>query len=154
MVNENCRLTNPTEDIGYLIWQITKFWQRGKHKSLEEFGLTSSQMEILGAVFHLTKTGKEITQIQLSQETSIDPMTTSTIIRNLQKKGLIDRKESKTDTRARIVELTNSGSELFYRAMTKVKTLQDELFSGMDVEALKAQLQILLDKLNKSKINN
>lgn len=139
---------NPKEDIGYLIWQITKFWQRGKHKALDEFGLTSSQMEILGAIFHLTKEDKEITQILLSQETHIDPMTTSTILRNLQKKGLIDRKESEIDTRARVVELTAEGELLFDKAITKVKNIYDRLFENIDVESLKNHLQILLRELN------
>lgn len=147
MANSNCRLTNPTEDIGYLIWQVTKFWQRGKHRTLDEFGLTGSQMEILGAIYHLTKEQKDITQILLSQETNIDPMTTSTILRNLQKKGLIERKESETDTRARIVELTDAGAELFYKAIEKVKIIQDQLFANVDVETLKKHLKILLREL-------
>ena len=148
MVIRSCKSVNQPEDVGYLIWQITKFWQRGKHRTLDEFGLTSSQMEILGAIFHLTKEEKEITQILLSQETNIDPMTTSTILRNLQKKGLIIRKESETDTRARIVELTNEGEELFQKAISKVKVLQDKLFENIDIEALRTQLRILLNELN------
>lgn len=143
-----CNLQDQKNDIGYLIWQITKFWQRGKHKALDEFGLTSSQMEILGAIFHLAKEQKEITQILLSQETSIDPMTTSTILRNLQKKGLIERKESETDTRARIVELTKEGEHLFDKAITKVKNIYERLFENIDVESLRKHLQVLLSELN------
>lgn len=148
MTDTKCKIENPKEDIGYLIWQITKFWQRGKHKALDEFGLTSSQLEILGAVFHLTKENKEITQILLSQETHIDPMTTSTILRNLQKKGLIIRKESETDTRARIVELTKEGEDLFSKAISKIKLIYDKLFENIDVESLKKHLNILLNELN------
>lgn len=148
MTDTKCKIENPKEDIGYLIWQITKFWQRGKHKALDEFGLTSSQLEILGAVFHLTKENKEITQILLSQETHIDPMTTSTILRNLQKKGLIIRKESETDTRARIVELTKDGEDLFSKAISKIKLIYDKLFENIDVESLKKHLNILLNELN------
>lgn len=148
MTDTKCKIENPKEDIGYLIWQITKFWQRGKHKALDEFGLTSSQLEILGAVFHLTKENKEITQILLSQETHIDPMTTSTILRNLQKKGLIIRKESETDTRAWIVELTKDGEDLFSKAVSKIKLIYDKLFENIDVESLKKHLNILLNELN------
>lgn len=39
------KLKNPEEDLGYLIWRITKYWQRGKHRMLDEFGLTGSQTE-------------------------------------------------------------------------------------------------------------
>lgn len=155
-MEENCnKLGNPNEEIGYLIWRVSKYWQRGKHKLLGEFGLTGSQLELLGAIYHMSKLEMEATQIVLSQETEIDPMTTSTILRNLQKKGLISRRESTTDTRARVVEVTDAGSELFEKAIAKVKEGQDSLFENIDKESLKTQLQILLKEMDRlSKTNN
>lgn len=151
----NCKLGNPNEEVGYLIWRVSKFWQRSKHKVLDEFGLTTSQMELLGAIYHMSRQQKEATQIVLSQETEIDPMTTSTILRNLEKKGLISRRESVTDTRARIVELTEAGKELFEKAIAKVKSGQELLFKNIDVEVLKTQLIILLQEMDRlSKSNN
>ncbi|MDR1504993.1 MAG: MarR family winged helix-turn-helix transcriptional regulator [Prevotella sp.] len=151
----NCKLGNPNEEVGYLIWRVSKFWQRGKHKVLDEFGLTTSQMELLGAIYHMSRQQKEATQIVLSQETEIDPMTTSTILRNLERKGLISRRESVTDTRARIVELTEAGKELFEKAVAKVKSGQELLFKNIDVEVLKTQLSILLQEMDRlSKSNN
>ena len=75
------------DDVEYLIWKIFKYWQRGKQKLLEEFGLTGSQLELLGAIYRMSEHNMEVTQILLSQKTGIDPMTTSTILRNLQKKN-------------------------------------------------------------------
>lgn len=97
----------------------------------------------------MSRENTEATQIILSQETGIDPMTTSTILRNLQKKGLISRRESATDTRARIVEVTKSGSELFERAIAKVREGQSLSFENIDCEALKTQLQILLQEIER-----
>ncbi len=150
-MNDKPIISKPENDIGYLIWQITKFWQRGKHKTLDEFGLTGSQMEVLGVIYHL-RNEIEITQISLSQKTKIDPMTIFTILKNLEKKGLITRKGSKTDTRARVVELNDSGWELLNKASEKIKQLQEGLFRNIDKEALRAQLVILLEELNKSEI--
>lgn len=149
-MTECIKLKDPENDVSYLLWKITKFWQRGKHRLLDEFGLTSSQLEILGALYHLSKCEKEeVTQVILSQETDIDPMTVSTILRNLQKKGLVVRKESKVDTRARVVSLTSEGEELFVKAILKVKAVHDELFTRIDIDALKVQLKILLEELNR-----
>ena len=112
-------------------------------------------MELLGAIYHMSRQQKEATQIVLSQETEIDPMTTSTILRNLERKGLISRRESVTDTRARIVELTEEGKELFEKAIAKVKSGQELLFKNIDVEVLKTQLSILLQEMDRlSKSNN
>lgn len=155
-MNKDCtKLENTNDDIGYLIWRITKFWQRGKHRILDEFDLTSPQLELLGAIYHLSKIDTEVTQIVLSQITDIDPMTTSTVLRNLQKKGLISRRESTTDTRARIVEATDAGSDLFIKAINKVRKSQDILFENIDKEALKNQLQNLLQEMDRlNNINN
>lgn len=141
------------EDIGYLIWKIAKFWQRGKHRVLDEYGITVSQMEILGAIFKRKKHQKkeEVTQVALSQDTDIDPMTVSTILRNLQKKGLVTRKESETDTRARAVDLTEAGNALLLKAIEKLKIEHEQLFRDVDKDALRKQLRILLDELDKNK---
>ena len=155
-MDEKSKLETPNNDIGFLIWKIYKYWQRGKHRLLDEFGLTSPQFELLGAIYHLSKDEAEVTQIVLSQETDIDPMTTSTVLRNLQKKGLISRRESRTDTRARVVELTEAGNKLFEKAITKVKDSQNMLYKNIDVQVLKNHLEALLqemDKLNKH-LNN
>ncbi|MBK5722775.1 MarR family transcriptional regulator, partial [Dysgonomonas sp. Marseille-P4677] len=144
MDGNNSKVGNLHEDVGYLIWRVTKYWQRGKHKILDEFGLTTSQMELLGAIYHMSHHKIEATQIILSQETEIDPMTTSTILRNLEKKGLISRRESTTDTRARVVEATDAGNDLFERAIKKVKSEQNRLFENIDTDILKNQLSILL----------
>lgn len=155
MDGNNNKLGNPNEDVGYLIWRVSKYWQRGKHKILDEFGLTTSQMELLGAIYHMSIQQIEATQIILSQETEIDPMTTSTILRNLERKGLISRRESTTDTRARIVEATEAGNDLFTKAIIKVKKEQARLFENMDTSILKDQLSILLKEMDRlSKSNN
>ncbi len=151
-MKKDCEIGDPYNDLGFLIWQIMKSWQRGKHKLLDEFDLTGSQMEVLSAVYHLGQTEQEVTQIAISNVTNVDPMTTSTILRNLHKKKLIDRKASKIDTRARIVEITDEGVDLFLRAINKVHQSTDALLEHMDGNALKAQLRSLLDVLNK--LNN
>ncbi|MDR1706459.1 MarR family transcriptional regulator [Dysgonomonas sp.] len=145
--------TEPNDSVSFLIWRIMKHWQRGKQRLLDEFGITGSQMELLGAICYMSEHKIEATQIILSQETEIDPMTTSTILRNLQKKGLISRRESTTDTRARIVEVTDEGVALFCRAKAKIEERQEELFKNIDKQGLVQHLQLLLremDRLNKS----
>lgn len=144
-------LNAPSEDIGYLLWRIMKLWQRGRFRLIDEFELTVPQMEMLGAIFHMSQNAGELTQIALSQETGIDPMTTSTILRNLQKKGYITRTESKTDTRARIVSLEPEGREQFMKALFKVETIQEDLFKKIDKKALVTQLQMLLESLEEYK---
>ena len=154
-----CKIEDPFgDDLGLTIRKVLKLWQRITQKCLDEFGLTSSQTELLGAIIHLNMNNIEVTQIALSQETNIDPMTTSTILRNMQKKGFITRKESKTDTRARIVEITDEGYSTFIKAIANIKNLYDKMFSQKeDKEAFREtfiKLQESLTNINKEFLNN
>ena len=92
------------------------------------------------------KQGKEITQVSLANFTKIDPMTTSQVVRTLQSKDLIIREEHKTDTRAKVVTITDKGAELIAQAVAKVEAFDDEFFSILATEqpSFNAQLHKLL----------
>lgn len=145
---------DPYEDMGFLFWQTIKSWQRAKNKMLEEFKITPSQMEVLSAIYYLQqKKEEEITQIAISNLTSIDPMTTSSVLKILEKKELINRESSSSDTRARKVSLTSEGNNLLIKALTKVKNSTSHIFDVVDKKALNKELRILLNILNKTNYN-
>lgn len=150
--NHMCADNASCDDIGFLLWQIMKIWQRGKHRMLDEFGITAPQMEILSSVHHLSITEAEVTQIMISNLTLVDPMTTSTILRNLEKKDLITRKASETDTRARIVEITEEGINLLVKAKEKIKAETEKLSVSINEDILKQELRNLLNIL--TELNN
>lgn len=138
------------DEFGLLVRKVIKLWQRTAQRCLDEFNITPSQMELMAAIVHLSISKIEPTQIALSMETNIDPMTTSTILRNLQRKGLITRKESKNDTRARIVELTEEGGIIFTQAVKKVKLLYDHVTNEeFDKKQFTMRLQSIYENLSK-----
>lgn len=132
-----------------LVHQVIKLWTKLKKQVLEQFDLTCSQFEILSAIHYLTKAEKEIIQIDLSEKTGIDPMTTSTILRNLEKKGLITRKRGTENTRIVIVQLTSKGSALYMSAFLGINNINEKIYDKIDKENLSIQLLILSDELNK-----
>lgn len=153
MSNEKEILLKPDEDdIGYMLWSIMRLWQRERQKHLDKFNTTVSQMELLGGICYLNQMEDEVTQIVLSQQTGIDPMTTSTILRNLEKKGLVIRKPSKTDTRARIVETTEKGNELLLSVIGEMKEAQAKVLKDVDQEVVRKELKKLLSELKKDNI--
>lgn len=146
------------DEAGNLIRKIMKMWRRAVSRRIEEFNVTVPQLELLGAILYLRSENIETTQIALSQETDTDPMTTSTIIRNLQKKGLITRVESKTDTRARIVDLTEEGSRIVHESKNRLIALHNEITTNeLDRLLINKHLKILYNNLinieNNDKIN-
>lgn len=146
------------DEAGNLIRKIMKMWRRAVSRRIEEFNVTVPQLELLGAILYLRSENIETTQIALSLETDTDPMTTSTIIRNLQKKGLITRVESKTDTRARIVDLTEEGSRIVHESKNRLIALHNEITTDeLDRLLINKHLKILYNNLinieNNDKIN-
>ena len=114
---------------GFLLWQVTNLWQREIKKALEKYGLTHSQFVLLASIYWLTLHEQEVTQVVLSNHTKIDPMTTSTVLRTLQLKGFLQRKEHLTDTRAKTVLLTEEGELITQRAIVTVEEFDKEFFS-------------------------
>lgn len=137
----------PEESSGFLLWQVTNLWQREIKKALEDYGLTHSQYVLLASIHWLTIHKQEVTQIVLSVHTKIDPMTTSTVLRTLQQKGLIQRQEHLTDTRAKTVVLTEEGKKIIKKAVVTVEQFDAGFFSilGTKASEFNDNLLILLD---------
>ena len=131
------------ESSGFLLWQVTSLWQREIRKALEKYDLTHSQFVLLASMLWLSQQKETITQVLLSNHTKIDPMTTSTVLRTLQKKGFIQRKEHATDTRAKSVVLTAAGEKI---AKLAVKTVEE--FDGKFFEILGDKINGFNKKLN------
>jgi DNA-binding MarR family transcriptional regulator len=131
---------------GFLLWQVTNLWQREIKKALEQYDLTHSQFVLMASIHWLTLNDTEVTQILLSSHTKIDPMTTSTVLRTLQKKGLLERQEHATDTRAKTVLLTQSGKDIVVQAVKTVEKFDADFFStlGDGVGGFNQQLKSLL----------
>ena len=88
----------------------------------------------MASIHWLTLHKKEVTQIVLSSHTKIDPMTTSTVLRTLQQKGLIQRQEHLTDTRAKTVGLTEEGKKIVKKAVVTVESFDRQFFSVLGNE--------------------
>lgn len=119
------------ESAGFLLWQVTNLWQREIKKALEQYDLTHSQYVLMASIHWLSLHQQEVTQIALSSHTKIDPMTTSTVLRTLGSKGYIKRTEHKTDTRAKLIELTKEGIEIIKSAVVTVEDFDSSFFSKL-----------------------
>lgn len=142
-------------NIDSIIRQVFKSWTRNKKHVLDEFGLTISQYDILSGIYNLTSYKKSIIQMNLSEETGIDPMTVSTILRNLEKSRLIVRIRGTVDSRVVYIGLTEAGKSVYELAYSKMLQCCNELYNDIDEKELISQLLLIsneLDKLNK--LNN
>lgn len=135
------------ESTGFLLWQVTSLWQREIKKALGQYELTHAQFVLLAGIHWLASDEQSVTQIVLSKHAKVDPMTTSTVLRTLQKKGLVKRQEHKTDTRAKTVGLTEIGLNKIKQAIKTVEEFDKMFFSslGSSVEEFNLKLVALCD---------
>jgi DNA-binding MarR family transcriptional regulator len=142
------------DSTGFLLWQITNLWQREIKKALQKYGLTHSQFVLLASTYWFVIHDQQVTQIVLSSHTKIDPMTTSTVLRTLQKKGLIKRQEHGTDTRAKTVELTEQGKKTVKQAIITVEKFDISFFKslGDKTNDFNKKLNLLLKTNEKSEM--
>ena len=144
--NPDFSVKEAEDSSGFLLWQVTTLWQRGIKKALDEIDITHPQFVLLASLLWLTGQKKNVTQIDLSQHSQIDPMTTSTVIRTLQKKGLVERREHETDTRAKVVLLTASGLKMTRKAVKIIENFDTDFFKllGDKADAFNSGLRLLL----------
>ena len=116
----------------FFLWQVFQQWQKQKAKVLSILELTSSQMTVLTSIYWLKQNEKSTIQVAISDCSHMDKMTTSQVLRKLEKKGFIVRLEHPTDTRAKTVELTKHGLSVVVKALKLVDESNQEYFSILD----------------------
>lgn len=141
------KFEDPVQNIGFLLWQTTMQWQRQMNRELEQVELTHTQFVILIALAWLLKTSKDVTQKDIADHSKADNMMVSKILRNLQNKGLIERKEHSIDTRAKCVTMTDKGFDILQRAI-EIKTKANKKFfkNLSNTDSFKKELENIISK--------
>ena len=135
------------EATGFLLWQVHNYWQREIKKCLIDLDLTHTQFVILASAYWLILHQDLVTQTQVANHANTDVMMTSNILRTLEKKKMVIRKEHQTDTRAKTVTLTDAGIDVLTKAVKKVETFDRDFFGKLENTAnFNAELLQLLDK--------
>ena len=86
----------PEDNLGFLLWQTTMIWQRRLNRALDALDLTHTQFAIISALRSLLKESDAVTQKAIAERSSTDTMMVSKVLRTLEKKGLVERKEHET----------------------------------------------------------
>lgn len=134
------KFKSPGESSGYLLGQLTTLLQRKHKKVLDPLNLTQTQFVLLAALGWLSRENDHVTQIDIANQGNADRMMVSKVLRTLEEKEFISRKEHPTDTRAKVIELTNSGSIILQKALTAIEEADIEFFDSL------GENQILFNK--------
>lgn len=119
----------PEESSGFLLWQVSMLWQRKMKRALDKLHLTHTQYVLLAVLAWLSKSNQTVTQVDIAKHSNTDRMMVSKVLRTLQEKGFVNRKEDKTDTRAKNISLSKSGKTILEKAMKIVEETDNSFFS-------------------------
>jgi len=126
------KFKSPEESPGYLLGQLTLLWQRKLKKVLDPLNLTQTQFVLLAALGWLSRENDSVTQVDIANQGNADRMMVSKVLRTLEEKKFISRQEHKTDTRAKVIKLTDDGGKALQRALTAVENADIDFFSILD----------------------
>jgi len=127
----------PEDSPGYLLGQLTMLWQRKQKKVLDPLNLTQTQFILLAALGWLSKQNNAVTQIDIANQSNADRMMVSKVLRTLEDKGFLTRKEHKTDTRAKTITLTKNGETVLQTALIEIENADIEFFTSINVDLSK-----------------
>lgn len=140
------RFLSPEQSPGLMLWHLTHAWQRSVRAALTPHGLTNVQFVLLAV---LTAHETPLTQRQLAESASTDPMMTSQVVRALEKKGLLERQPHPGDGRANLLAPSTKGRKLINDANRSVEEADASFFAVLGT-ARTHQLVGLLAVLRRS----
>ena len=131
---------------GFLLWQVSKLWQRHLTLALQDLKLPSTQAVILANVLRFTEEGRPVTQAGLAEVAKVDRMTASQSLQSLELKGYVTRKTSPGDRRANRVSLTTEGRRVALEAIKRLAATHTAFFSPLagETKAVVNYLQQLI----------
>ncbi|WP_431960744.1 MarR family winged helix-turn-helix transcriptional regulator [Actinacidiphila sp. bgisy160] len=140
-------LRDPSEHIGYLIWQLSQAYGTRIEQALRPLRLTQTQFS---ALMRLTVNGA-MSGAELARRCGVTAQSMGTAVQGLAERGLVERRAHATHGRIIEVSVTPEGEELAGRAERAVTPAEEEALSPFDPQErgrVRADLRRMLATLN------
>ncbi|WP_119309055.1 MarR family winged helix-turn-helix transcriptional regulator [Cohaesibacter haloalkalitolerans] len=135
------------DHVGYLLFDVSRQFRKRYEEQSKNIGLTLQQSRVIGYLFHHPD---GLSQATLAAAVDSDPMTISGILDRLEKRGLVQRVQDPSDSRAKLVTLLPDGCEHFKAARCISRKLFDEVLDDLETghrEILISSLKHIRDRL-------
>jgi DNA-binding MarR family transcriptional regulator len=126
-------------------------WRAAVDRALAPQGLTHAQYVVLASLFGMRSVGLHPSQRELADETGLEPLYVSRLVRALEADGRIERTRDAGDSRTVRLALTDRGTAVVRPAIATVQTLLDQLLAPLGggddprTAAFVRELKALLD---------
>ena len=132
---------SPNNSPGYLLWRVSMQWRNTIEKLLKQYNLTHPQFVVLATIAWLTKDGKKVNQVEVGRMAGLDPNTTSQIVRGLEDKKYIKRKQT-VDERSKNPIVTPLGATLLSKALPVVEKGDSYFFEKLNNNEIDSMIKL------------
>lgn len=131
--------SRPEELFGFRLGQIARLWRAEIDRRLSPFGLTQARWLTL---LHLARLTPPVTQRELAEVVSVQGPTLVRTLDWLEYEGLIERRPTPADRRAKTLHLTAKAAPILARIQEEVALLRAEILVGVDGDDLHTCLRV------------
>ncbi|MDX3351780.1 MarR family transcriptional regulator [Streptomyces sp. ME01-24h] len=138
---------DPSEHIGYLIWQLSQAYAIRVEQALRPLRLTQTQFS---ALMRLIANGAT-SGAELARRCGVTAQSMGTAVQGLAERGLVERRAHPTHGRIIEISVTPEGEQLVVRAEHAIAPAEEEALSPFDPherERVQADLRRMLATLN------
>jgi DNA-binding MarR family transcriptional regulator len=125
--------------LGHAVKRAEQALTTAKTNVLREFNLTVPQYTVLLATSYLPGSSGA----QLARICEVTPQTMTTVLSNLEAKGLITRTQSAVHQKVLVTNLTPSGRAIFRRAGTSERSVEQRLSAAFEPHERAALVELL-----------
>src|SRR5580698_8993680 len=129
-------------DFGFRVARIARRLRQAVDAELRVLGLTEATWRPL---VYVRRLGDGVRQKELATALSIEGPSLVRLLDNLERRGLIERREDETDRRARGIYLTHAGRELAVRVAKIGTEIQTRLLASVPPADLEICQRVLAD---------
>ncbi|MER5183701.1 MarR family transcriptional regulator [Streptomyces sp. NPDC002896] len=140
---------DPSERIGYLLWQLSHAYTQRLERALRPLGLTQAQLSTL---VRLSLDGP-LSSAELARRCGVTAQSMGTALRGLVERGLVERRPHPTHGKIIEVCVTAAGEALALRGETALEPCEQEAlepFLPEEREQVRTHLRRMLGALNTS----
>jgi DNA-binding MarR family transcriptional regulator len=145
MIEETSDMARLTDDVGFLLTRASGLVVRATNAALADDGLRVRQYSVLMLV---CDSSEALSQRDLAAELGLDPSQVVVLVDELVAAGLVERRPSPTDRRAKLVAATPGGRRLRRRAVDRARDgvrHQLRALSDSEQDTLRALLARIVD---------
>jgi MarR family transcriptional regulator for hemolysin len=125
---------------GSLLSRAYRQWRRAADLRLQPFDLTEATWLPL---VYIARASTPPRQKDLAASMFVDNSSVVRLLDNLEKAGLIQRKEGETDRRAKIILLTPRGKAIADRVETVARRIRTDALAGLSEKDIETTIRVL-----------